>query len=100
LSVDHREYIGSERWRRSHARLKQSGYRCRICNGRGPGSPIEVNRAAIEGVAAMLLECGRVDGGTVESLLRSRGAEGAALRSAGLIVSKIVASPEKLRTRQ
>jgi hypothetical protein len=58
------------------------------------------NRAAVEGVAAMMLERGRVDGAAGESLVRWRGAEGAAFLFAGFTVSRIAASPEKPRTYQ
>jgi hypothetical protein len=48
--VDYRECVGSEQhWKRSHGRLtvlKAASYRCRICNGRGPGGRIEVQHRA------------------------------------------------------
>lgn len=44
--MNYRRYICSHRWRQNLARraeLVASGFRCRICNGDGKGSAIEVH---------------------------------------------------------
>jgi 5-methylcytosine-specific restriction endonuclease McrA len=44
--MNYDDYINSGRWRNSPARLAEleaSGFRCRICNGDGEGSAVEIH---------------------------------------------------------
>jgi hypothetical protein len=52
--MNYDDYINSGRWRNSPARLAEleaSGFRCRICNGDGEGSAVEIHHARTRGSA-------------------------------------------------